>query len=59
MIGLDTNLLLYARLEGIPFYKKGRAFLEELNNNTEVVIAELVLVESMWHFAIRRSWIRF
>ena len=45
MIGLDTNLLLYARLEGNPFYEKGRAFLEGLNNNTGVVIAELVLVE--------------
>jgi len=45
VIGLDTNLLLYARLEGNSFYEKGRAFLEGLNNNTEVVIAELVLVE--------------
>jgi toxin-antitoxin system PIN domain toxin len=45
MIGLDTNLLLYARLEGNPFHEKASSFLEEWSHSTEVVIAELVLIE--------------
>jgi len=45
MMGLDTNLLLYARLEGNPFHEKALSFLEEWSQSTEVVIAELVLVE--------------
>jgi len=45
MIGLDTNLLIYARLEGNPFHEKALSFLEEWSQSTDVVIAELVLVE--------------
>jgi len=51
MIGLDTNLLLYARLAGNPHHVKARAFLESLADNPEVAIAELVLVE--YYLALR------
>lgn len=51
MIGLDTNLLLYARLAGNPFHAKARAFLESLADNPDVAIAELVLVE--YYLALR------
>jgi toxin-antitoxin system PIN domain toxin len=45
MIAFDTNLLLYARLEGNPYHDKARTFLEEWNASADVVLAELVLVE--------------
>ena len=45
MIGIDTNLLLYARLGRSPFHEKARAFLNGLAGDAGVVIAELVLVE--------------
>ena len=45
MIGIDTNLLLYARLEGNPFHNGASTFLRDLNANPDVVIAELALVE--------------
>jgi len=49
--GLDTNLLLYARLAGNPFHERARAFLDTLAEDPEVVIAELVLVE--FYLALR------
>lgn len=45
MIGLDTNILLFARLPGNPFYAKARGFLESIADNPDVVVAELILVE--------------
>lgn len=45
MIGIDTNLLLYARLAGNRWHERARDFLESLGSNPDVVIAELVLVE--------------
>jgi toxin-antitoxin system PIN domain toxin len=45
MTGLDTNLLLYSRVEQSPWHRPAAAFLESLHPSTEVVIAELVLVE--------------
>ncbi len=45
MIGIDTKVLLYARLDGNPFHERAREFLEGLADNPDVVIAELVLVE--------------
>jgi len=45
VIGIDTNLLLYARLPGNVFHSKARTFLEEHLANPEVAIAEFVLVE--------------
>lgn len=51
MIGIDTNLLLYARLAGNPFHNRAREFLEGLADNPDVVIAELVLVE--FYLALR------
>lgn len=51
MIGIDTNLLLYARLAGSQWHESARDFLESLGNNPDVVIAELVLVE--FYLALR------
>lgn len=45
MIGIDTNILLYERVEGSPFHEPARRFLESLHANPDVAIAELVLVE--------------
>lgn len=45
MIGIDTNILIYARVATAPEHKRAVAFLESLSGNSEVVIAELVLVE--------------
>ena len=45
MIGIDTNLVLYARLEGNRWHAGARDFLDRLGSDPEVVIAELVLVE--------------
>jgi predicted nucleic acid-binding protein len=45
MIGIDTNILIYARFEGNPWHEPAKAFLESLANNPDVVIAEFVLVE--------------
>ena len=45
MIGIDANILAYARLSASPYHKKALSFLEGLGESTEVVIAELVLME--------------
>ena len=50
-IGIDTNLLLYARLAGSPFHERAVAFLESLGDDSDVVISELVLVE--FYLALR------
>lgn len=51
MLSLDTNLLIYARLESSPWHASARAFLESLATDSRVVIAELVLVE--FYLALR------
>ena len=51
MISLDTNLLIYARVEANPWHEPARAFLQSLAENPDVVIAELVLVE--FYLALR------
>ncbi len=51
MIGLDTNLLIYARLAGHAYHEKALAFLESLDDDPDVVVAELVLVE--YYIALR------
>jgi toxin-antitoxin system PIN domain toxin len=45
MIGIDTNILAYARVGTAPEHPAAARFLEELGDNSEVVISELVLVE--------------
>lgn len=45
MQGIDTNILFSSRLKSSPDYQASKSFLEGIGNNTEVVIAELVLVE--------------
>jgi toxin-antitoxin system PIN domain toxin len=51
VIGIDTNLLIYARVSGAPEHEKAARFLETLGNRTDVVLAELVLVE--FYLALR------
>ncbi len=51
VISFDTNLLIYARLEGAPQHAAARAFLESLNPRQDVAIAELVLIE--YYLALR------
>lgn len=51
MIGIDTNILVYARVESAPWHASARAFLEKLADDPGVVIAELVLVE--FYLALR------
>jgi predicted nucleic acid-binding protein len=51
MIGIDTNILLYARVEGSPWHSSAAAFLDSLRESPDVVIAELVLVE--FYMALR------
>jgi toxin-antitoxin system PIN domain toxin len=51
MISLDTNLLIYARVENNPWHQSARGFLEDLADQPGVVIAELVLVE--FYLALR------
>ncbi len=55
MIGLDTNLLIYARLPGHAFHEKALAFLQSLDDDPDVVVAELVLVE--YYVALRNPLI--
>lgn len=50
-IGIDTNILVYARLAGSPLHDRAVAFLESQGDNPDVVIAELVLVE--FYLALR------
>ena len=45
MIGIDTNLLLYARVTGSPYHLAAVGFLDALADNPDVVISELVLAE--------------
>lgn len=45
MVGIDTNILVYARLQDSPYHQLAVEFLEGLGGNSTVVIAELVLVE--------------
>lgn len=51
MISIDTNLLIYARVADAPWHDSARAFLEKISASSEVVIAELVLVE--YYLALR------
>ncbi len=51
MISIDTNILIYARVESAPWHAPARAFLENLGGERGVVIAELVLVE--FYMALR------
>lgn len=45
MIGIDTNILAYARIVTSPLHQPAVRFLEEFGGNQEVVISELVLME--------------
>ena len=45
MLGIDTNILAYARLARSPWHEKAKGFLEEVADDTQVVISEQVLVE--------------
>jgi toxin-antitoxin system PIN domain toxin len=45
VIGIDTNILAYARLIESPYHKKALSFLEGLGDSADVVISELVLIE--------------
>lgn len=51
MIGIDTNILIYARVESAPWHARALAFLESLQDNPDVVVAEMVLVE--FYLALR------
>ena len=51
MIGIDTNLLIYARVASAQEHARAAAFLDSLATSAEVVIAELVLVE--FYLALR------
>ncbi|NDC38671.1 MAG: PIN domain-containing protein [Proteobacteria bacterium] len=45
MIGIDTNIFLYARLQDSPCHASAVAFLEGQGQNRDIVISELVLLE--------------
>lgn len=45
MLSIDTNIFIHAISEKSPHYKKAQAYLAVLENNRDVVIAELALVE--------------
>jgi toxin-antitoxin system PIN domain toxin len=45
VIGIDTNILIYARVASAPLHAKAVAFLEQCAADPDVVLAELVLVE--------------
>jgi len=45
MIGIDTNILAYARISDSPWHDKAKTFLQELSHDAGVVISELVLLE--------------
>jgi toxin-antitoxin system PIN domain toxin len=51
MIGIDTNILIYARAADSPWQAAAISFLENLASDPDVVIAELVLVE--FYLALR------
>jgi uncharacterized protein len=45
MIGIDTNILLYALHSGVDEHSVAKQFLSDLGSSQEVVICELVLAE--------------
>ena len=45
MLGIDTNILAYARLGRSSWHEKAKEFLESIADDPQVVISELVLVE--------------
>jgi toxin-antitoxin system PIN domain toxin len=45
MIGIDMNILAYARIGTLPWHAAALEFLDGLGANQEVVISELVLME--------------
>lgn len=45
MIGIDTNILIYARVATAPLHAKAVAFVEQLTAEPGVAMAELVFVE--------------
>ena len=45
MLGIDTNILAYARLARSPWHDKAKNFLQGLADDPQVVISEQVLVE--------------
>ncbi|MFM8658022.1 MAG: type II toxin-antitoxin system VapC family toxin [Chthoniobacterales bacterium] len=45
MLGIDTNILAYARLADSPWHRQAAGFLESLRESSEVVIGEQTLVE--------------
>jgi toxin-antitoxin system PIN domain toxin len=45
MIGIDTNILAYARISDSPWHDAAKAFLLQLSQTSDVVISELVLLE--------------
>lgn len=51
MIGIDTNILIYARVADAPLHVRAVSFLGSLHADPGVVIAELVLVE--FYMALR------
>ncbi len=45
MLGIDTNILAYARLAQSVWHAKAKSFLDSLADDPQVVISEQVLVE--------------
>jgi toxin-antitoxin system PIN domain toxin len=45
MIGIDTNILAYARISDSPWHDAAKSFLQDLSHDPDVVISELVLLE--------------
>jgi predicted nucleic acid-binding protein len=45
MIGIDTNIFIFARAANSPWQREAVDFLEGLASDPNVVVAELVLVE--------------
>ena len=51
MISIDTNLLIYARVQSSGWHQAAAGFFETLHERRDVAIAELVLVE--FYLALR------
>ena len=51
MISIDTNLLIYARVQSSRWHQVAADFIEALHERRDVAIAELVLVE--FYLALR------
>jgi uncharacterized protein len=45
VLGIDTNILAYARLARSSWHEKAKGFLESIADDPQVVVSELVLVE--------------